>query len=74
MDAPPFTSVTGLQGVTLTVVVVIMGVVWKVLVKVSRIMEALADYPPHRHVNGKILFPKGYEPGAVERMSPSEGR
>lgn len=26
------------------------------------------DYPPHRHVNGKILYPPDRRPGAIETM------
>ena len=25
-------------------------------------------YPPHRHVNGKIIYPPGLSPGKIEDM------
>lgn len=42
------------------------GAAWAVIRKLTRIVDALENFPPHRHVNGKIIFPKGFEPTAME--------
>jgi len=34
----------------------------------DRFYTLFKDYPPHRHINGKILFPSGYEPPSVEKL------
>jgi hypothetical protein len=34
----------------------------------DRFYTLFKDYPPHRHINGKILFPSGYEPPTVEKL------
>lgn len=47
---------------------VVLGIGWKVNRVANRILDVLADFPPHRHVNGKISYPKGYEPAAVETL------
>lgn len=33
-----------------------------------RLAIILREYPPHRHDNGHILYPAGYEPGAVQKI------
>lgn len=54
-------------GVTVAGVAVSVGTAaWAVLRKLTRILDAFENFPPHRHVNGKILFPKGFEPTAIE--------
>lgn len=35
---------------------------------VFRLASILRDFPPHRHDNGHIIYPKGYEPGKVETI------
>lgn len=32
-----------------------------------RLRSILKDFPPHRHIRGGILYPKGYEPGREAR-------
>jgi hypothetical protein len=43
----------------------ILGGVWYVV----RFISIQKDYPPHRHVNGKILYPKDYAPQEAQSMS-----
>ena len=31
-----------------------------------RLASIFKDFPPHRHTNGHIFYPKGYEPGKME--------
>lgn len=42
--------------------------IWKGNRAINRIIDVLADFPPHRHENGLILFPKGFSPGEVKRV------
>lgn len=53
----------------------IIAVGWKVIKAANavqktanRVLDILKDYPPHRHVNGKIIFPKGFEPTEEESI------
>ena len=45
--------------------VVIAYVGWKVKERLDRDDSLKADYPPHRHVNGHVLYPKDYQPSEV---------
>lgn len=47
---------------------VLLGVAWRVIVAANRITGVLKDFPPHRHVNGAVIYPEGYEPTAVQRL------
>jgi hypothetical protein len=40
----------------------------KGLRKLDRFYALFEDNPPHRHLNGKIIYPKGYEPPVVENL------
>lgn len=33
-----------------------------------RFASILKDFPPHRHDNGNILYPRGYEPGKIQPL------
>jgi len=46
-------------------IVIIGAPIWYGAVRLSSIMK---DFPPHRHDNGHILYPKGYEPPAVQNL------
>jgi len=48
---------------------IILGVAFKGIRALNRLMSILQDYPPHRHVNGKILFPKDFEPTRIEALA-----
>lgn len=37
--------------------------IWKGNRAVNRILDVLALFPPHLHVNGRVVYPKGMEPG-----------
>ena len=47
---------------------VLLGVAWKVISALNRFTGILRDYPPHRHINGKIIFPDGYTPTKAEHI------
>lgn len=42
------------------------GVALPILWGVSRLASLLKDFPPHRHLNGSIIYPRGYEPTEIE--------
>lgn len=44
-------------------------VAWYVIKAANRVMDVLKDFPPHRHINGSIVYPDGYEPTVVHRLS-----
>jgi hypothetical protein len=46
----------------------ILTVGWRVNRGFSRIIDALENFPPHRHSNGAILYPKGFDPPEIERL------
>lgn len=50
-------------------IVVLAGFGWRIIRKLTGILDALKEYPPHRHVNGKILYPKDYEPGREAKLA-----
>jgi hypothetical protein len=40
--------------------------------KVVRFFAVLQDFPLHRHLtNGRILYPRGYEPAETEKLKTS---
>jgi hypothetical protein len=53
---------------------IILGVAFKGIRALNRLMSILQDYPPHRHVNGRILYPKDFEPTRVETLGDINGR
>jgi hypothetical protein len=46
--------------------IAIVGGLWKINRSFVRFLDIMKDFPPHRHVNGKIMYPKGFNPGMVE--------
>jgi len=38
---------------------------WKLNRAINKYLDERENFPPHRHENGLILFPKGLEPGVV---------
>jgi hypothetical protein len=54
------------HGAELTVM--IFGVAAPVLWGAARLRSIMKDFPPHRHLNGKIMYPAGYAPGKTEAI------
>ena len=52
----------------LSEMLIIIPVIWKANRVVTRILDALESFPPHRHINGHIIYPKQYEPTEVGNM------
>lgn len=38
----------------------------------NRVWSVLKDFPPHRHINGSIFYPSGFEPTHVGSIGPKE--
>lgn len=49
--------------------VILAGVAWRVLRVANRIMDVMKYFPPHRHSNGTIEYPAGFEPGHSEKLN-----
>ena len=60
----------------LTVAVFLVGLLYRFVRKVERKIDAdetvKKDYPPHRHINGKIVYPKEYQPARTESLGASQ--
>jgi len=53
-------------------ILAILGVGYKIFRKLSVIIDAFENFPPHRHVNGKILYPRDFSPGRIEVESATK--
>lgn len=51
------------------VLILLFGVAYPMVRSSQRLRQILSDFPPHRHINGKILFPKGYAPTDPEETN-----
>lgn len=47
----------------------LLTVLWKGNRAINRLIDVLKDFPPHRHENGLVIYPKDYEPGEVKRIA-----
>ncbi len=34
----------------------------------DRVLDVMKDFPPHRHVNGHVIYPEGNLPTPVEEL------
>jgi hypothetical protein len=42
-------------------------VLWRANRAINRILDALENFPPHRHLpDGSIIFPKAYQPTEIQ--------
>ena len=57
-----------LHGGTITALAWTVYIGRRVLRHLDRDESLKADYPPHRHVNGFISYPKDYTPPETERV------
>lgn len=55
-------------GEVITVVGAVCTAAWRVIRAAGKVEDMLENFPPHRHVNGSILYPKGYEPTEVGHL------
>lgn len=47
----------------------ILGVGLGGLKKLNHLIDLFKDFPPHRHINGFVLYPEGYEPPSPQKMN-----
>jgi hypothetical protein len=50
--------------------IMLFGLAIPVIWGTIRLASLLKDFPPHRHINGTIIFPHGYEPVDTEKLAP----
>jgi hypothetical protein len=50
------------------ILILLFGVAAPILYTAIRLHSLMKDFPMHKHVNGKVLYPKGYEPTRVETL------
>ncbi|HEX3156810.1 MAG TPA: hypothetical protein VHV32_19430 [Candidatus Angelobacter sp.] len=62
----------------LTILAMAATVIWTCLLISSKVSRALGtfeavlkNFPPHRHINGTIVYPDEYEPTAVQTLYPN---
>ena len=48
--------------------VLVFGVAAPMIWSAMRLRSILKDFPPHRHVNGKVFYPAGYAPARAETV------
>jgi hypothetical protein len=48
--------------------VMIFGVAAPIIWSAFRLRSVLKDFPPHRHLNGKVIYPIGYAPSRTETI------
>lgn len=60
-DLPALLTLLTMGGAVVTAAV-------KVIRAADRVTSVLRDFPPHRHVNGLIVYPDGYAPSIVEHL------
>jgi hypothetical protein len=59
---------TWFQPVLQTLIVILLGIGVAYLRRLTRLVSLFRDYPPHKHVADRILYPPDYAPGRVERF------
>ncbi len=50
--------------------VLLLPVLWKANRFFNRFLDERENFPPHRHGNGKIYYPKGLKPEKPEEQLP----
>ena len=62
---PPYLELI-IQGSELVAFII---AVWKAVRVANRILDVLKDFPPHRHVGLGIIYPEGYTPPPIEKLT-----
>jgi len=52
----------------LSIVLSVLFAVWKLYYPLAKILILFDEFPPHKHLNGVIIFPKGMTPGGKETV------
>lgn len=61
-------------GAVITGAVVVASYLRRINEQLTAIRKALEEYPPHRHINGRILYPKDFQPGETEQLAAAGGQ
>lgn len=59
--------------ISIPTMLIVIGFAVRALRFMGRVEQLFNDYPPHRHVNGTVIYPKGYKPTDEERLVRSAG-
>lgn len=51
-----------------TIALAVLRVGARVMRTMGRIEGIFKDFPPHRHINGHIIYPEGFAPSEVGEM------
>ena len=49
--------------------IVLAGLAWRVISTCNRVINALRDFPPHRHVGPQVVYPSGFAPPPIETIT-----
>lgn len=49
-----------------------LAIAYFAIKRINRDESLKKDYPPHRHFNGSILYPKEYPPSKIEHLRGDE--
>jgi hypothetical protein len=66
MTAEMITGWAEVGGIVFSVLSSAGALGWVIVRKFNRLESAMQEFPPHRHVNGKILYPKAFSPSIIE--------
>lgn len=53
-------------------VAVVQGPIGILLWRLNRLVNVQKDFPPHRHINGKILYPRDFAPGKAQAVGDGD--
>jgi hypothetical protein len=61
-------------GIHLAELLIMGGAAWKGIKALNRFTSVLKDFPPHRHINGSIIYPDDYAPPMTQKLEISGNR
>lgn len=61
-----------IHGGSSAVIVAAVFVLWKFKEYLDRRESLDKNYPPHLHVNGKVVYSKEYPPATIERLTAGD--
>jgi hypothetical protein len=59
-------------GVVFSALVMFFSMYRKAIKRMDRDETLKKDYPPHRHINGKLIYPREYQPARMETLAGSD--
>jgi hypothetical protein len=58
-------------GIHVGEIIVFAGIGWRAIRALNRFSSVLKDFPPHRHINGSIIYPDDYAPPVIQKLELS---